>query len=55
MGGGAMKRIFWAGCPACDRDFIVSWELRSGDIKLRCPFCAHRFLADDAARIDERY
>lgn len=50
-----MKRIFWAGCPACHRDFLVSWELRHGDVPLACPFCRNRFLADEAERIDERY
>ena len=50
-----MKRVFWAGCASCDRDFIVNWELRQGTVPLRCPFCGHRFLADQAARIDERY
>lgn len=50
-----MKRIFWAGCPSCDHDFIVNWELRYGAIALICPFCRHRFLADEAKRLDERY
>jgi hypothetical protein len=48
------KHIFWATCPNCSRPFLVDGSLRYAGIKLICPFCAHRFLPDDAAELDER-
>jgi uncharacterized Zn-finger protein len=48
------KRIFGAQCPHCSKNFVVDWELRNAGIKLICPFCAQRFLPDDAASLDER-
>jgi uncharacterized Zn-finger protein len=49
-----MDRVFWATCPACKKAFIVAWELRHGDKRLICPYCGHRFPADEAAALDER-
>lgn len=47
-------RVFWSTCPSCHGKFIVGWELRHGDHKLHCPFCGHRYLADESEEIDER-
>lgn len=49
------KHIFWATCPACAKDFLVDGSLRHAGLKLICPFCAHRFLPDEAAKLDERH
>lgn len=51
----AAKQIFWATCPECANDFLVDGSLRHAGIKLFCPFCSHRFLPDDAAKLDERH
>jgi hypothetical protein len=51
----AGKRIFWATCPECVKEFLVDGSLRHAGIKLHCPFCSHQFLPDDAAKLDERY
>ena len=47
-------RVFWSTCPSCHGTFVVGWELRHGDYKLHCPFCAHRYLAGESEEIDER-
>lgn len=49
-----MPRIFWATCPQCEKDFLVSWELRHAGVELICPFCSDTFLPDDAKALDER-
>ncbi len=48
------KPIFWATCPGCGKDFLVDGSLRHAGLKLICPFCSHRFLPDEAAKLDER-
>jgi predicted Zn finger-like uncharacterized protein len=50
-----MNRVFWATCPECEKEFVVDWELRHSAHLLRCPYCRHRFAADDAKALDERY
>lgn len=50
-----MRRIFGATCPACMREFYVSWTLRFGPQRLHCPYCGHRFGAGEAKRLDERF
>jgi hypothetical protein len=50
-----VNRVFWATCPSCVKAFIVNWELRNAGRQLICPFCARRFLPDEAASLDERY
>jgi hypothetical protein len=54
MSTSGTKRIFWATCPECSKEFLVDGSLRYAGIKLICPFCSHRFLPDDAAGLDER-
>lgn len=49
------KYIFWATCPACADAFLVDGSLRHAGLKLICPFCSHRFLPDEAAKLDERH
>jgi hypothetical protein len=50
-----MNRVFWATCRKCRKAFVVSWELRHAGVQLVCPFCANRFLPDEAAALDERF
>jgi hypothetical protein len=50
-----VSRVFWATCPQCRKAFVVSWELRHAGRQLVCPFCAKRFLPDEAASLDERH
>ena len=50
-----MSRVFWATCPQCVKAFVVSWELRFAGRQLICPFCARRFLPDEAVSLDERH
>ena len=50
-----MKKIFMSTCPKCNKQFIVSWELRHHPtLKLICPFCSHRYRTEESAKIDER-
>lgn len=49
-----MERVFWATCPACEKQFIVNWQLRNAGLKLICPYCDNRFLPEEAAALDER-
>jgi DNA-directed RNA polymerase subunit RPC12/RpoP len=53
--GDSVNRFFWAECPGCHRSFVVDWSLRHSKHLLKCPFCSSRFLADEAASIDERF
>jgi hypothetical protein len=49
-----MERIFGVVCPVCKRAFVVAWELRNADIKLRCSGCQAEFLPEEAHSLDER-
>jgi len=53
MSGG--MRLWWSTCPKCKKEFVVAWELRHAQYKLICPFCDHRYLPEQSARIDERH
>ena len=69
LGANHLKSIAWLrrGLEAarsvcrvvCPKDkgtgFLVDGSLRHAGIKLICPFCSHRFLPDDAAKLDERH
>lgn len=50
-----MQRIFWATCPQCEQAFTVDYGIRFEDVQLECPFCRHKFKADDAKALDERW
>lgn len=50
-----MNRVFWVTCPECDGQFVADWELRYSAHQLICPYCRHRFVADQAKALDERY
>ena len=53
MSGG--MRLWWSTCPKCKKDFVVAWELRHAKYKLICPYCDHRYLPEQSAKIDERH
>jgi DNA-directed RNA polymerase subunit RPC12/RpoP len=53
MSGG--MRLWWSTCPKCKKAFVVAWELRHAKYKLICPFCDHRYLPEESAKIDERH
>ncbi|OFZ99407.1 MAG: hypothetical protein A3H35_19130 [Betaproteobacteria bacterium RIFCSPLOWO2_02_FULL_62_17] len=50
-----MERIFWAECPHCRGRFYCNHgEMRHAGVELECPFCAAKFLPEQAAALDER-
>lgn len=54
MSTSGTKKIFWATCPECAKEFLVDSSLRHAGIKLICPYCSRRFLPEEAAALDER-
>ncbi|MDE3074067.1 MAG: hypothetical protein KGJ86_01445 [Chloroflexota bacterium] len=49
-----MERIFWVECAECHGKFYCDYALRHAGLKLICPYCANKFLPEQAASIDER-
>lgn len=50
-----MERVFWIGCPNCERRFVCDYGLRRAGVRLECPFCRHRFLPEEGRDLDERW
>jgi transcription elongation factor Elf1 len=46
-------QLFWSTCPNCEREFVVSDELRNDEHQLWCPFCGNRYLASQSLKIGE--
>ena len=48
-----MTRAFVVTCPKCNKSFQASYEdFRHKSIKLRCPYCNHRFLDKESPSVD---
>lgn len=50
-----MARTFVVACPECRKNFHASYEdFRHKPVKLRCPYCAQRFLDEESPMVDDR-